>query len=561
MAIANGQKFAYFSMEVFLRNEIPTYAGGLGVLAGDMLKSGADLKIPLTAVSLLSKKGYFRQEITRAGRQVEHTDEWNPSRYMELLPAKVTVQIQNRPVTIRSWRYILESPTGWSVPIHLLDTDVEGNAPEDREITHFLYGGDERYRLKQEIVLGIGGVRMLEALGLDIKKYHMNEGHSSLLTLELLHRNEFNQQRVKELCLFTTHTPVGTAHDKFSHNLVKELLGEKNLEILKSYGGQETLNMTLLALNLSNYANGVAKRHREVTNGMFPNYNICSVTNGVHPLTWTCESFRSLYDKYMPGWANDPSLLARVDVIPDEEIWRAHLGAKKAMVDFVNRITGAGMDHDTLTIGFARRATGYKRANLIFSDIRRLKNINETGRIQLVFSGKAHIKDDIGKNHIEQICNHSERLRDLIKIAYLENYDASLASKLVAGADLWLNTPMRPLEASGTSGMKAAYNGAINFSSLDGWWVEGCIEGVNGWAIGSQRYVCDHMKTNSVREMEEQHEQDLNDLYDKLRYVIIPLYYNKRHDWIKMMKSSIGTICPYFNSHRMMHEYFIDAYS
>ncbi|MFH1821247.1 MAG: alpha-glucan family phosphorylase [Methanobacteriota archaeon] len=560
MVAANGRKIAYFSMEVGLKDEIPTYAGGLGILAGDMIRSSADLKIPLVAVVLVSKKGYFRQEITPAGRQIERTDEWEPSKFMELLPTEVNVQIQNRHVKVKAWRYVLEGSTGGSVPILFLDTDVEGNAPEDREITHFLYGGDERYRLKQEIILGMGGVRMLEALGFDVGKYHMNEGHSSLLTLELLHKHGMNSQKVRELCLFTTHTPIEAAHDKFSHDLVNELLGEKNLEILKSFGGRERLNMTLLALNLSNYANGVAKRHGEVARAMFPGYNISSITNGVHSHTCTCESFTRIYDKYLPGWANNPDLLAKVDVIPDEEIWQAHLDAKKALIDHVNKATNLGMNYDTLTIGFARRVTGYKRANLIFSDLNKLKKVNEAGKIQLIFSGKSHIKDNIGKSYIEQICAHSERLRDEIKIAYLENYDMSLASKMVSGADVWLNTPIRPLEASGTSGMKAAHNGVINFSTLDGWWVEGCIEGVTGWAIGSQRYMCWPMES-SISEMEEQYNQDLNDLYNKLNYVIVPFFYSERYGWIKMMKNSIGKISPYFNSHRMMREYFIEAYS
>jgi len=442
-------------------NEIPTYSGGLGVLAGDTIKSSADLKLPLVAVTLLSKKGYFRQEITKEGRQIEHPIEWDPSKITELLPIETKVQIQKREVRIKAWLYNVQSLTGGVIPILFLDTDVEGNLPEDKEITSFLYGGDERYRLKQEIVLGIGGARILEALGLSIRKYHMNEGHSSLLTLELLRRYGMDIDRVRELCIFTTHTPVDAGHDKFSYALVQEIMGEiVPLEVLKKFGGDaQVLNMTRLALNLSEFVNGVAKRHKDVSRTLFPGYEINSITNGVHSYTWTSESFRELYDKYMPGWANEPELLVRVGGIPDEEIWQAHMEAKKTLIDHVNKVTNVGMDYYTLTLGFARRAAGYKRANLLFSDIEKLKKTNKKGKMQIVFAGKAHPKDEMGKRLIQEIFGYIEKLKDEIKIVYLEDYDMGLAARLIPGVDVWLNTPLRPLEASGTSGMKAAHNG------------------------------------------------------------------------------------------------------
>lgn len=547
------QKIAYFSMEIALSNEIHTYSGGLGILAGDTVKSSADLRLPLLAVSLVSKKGYFKQELTHDGRQIEQEDPWEPSRFMQMLPDEVKVPIQSRDVHIRAWLYNVVSQTGGVVPVYLLDTDVEGNSPEDREITSFLYGGDERYRLKQEIVLGVGGVRILEKLGLKIRKYHMNEGHSGLLALEVLQKNEMNIDKVRDNCIFTTHTPVEAGHDKFNYDLVKEVLGNAvPIEILKRIGGEDRLNMTLLALNLSKYINGVAKRHRESSRKMFPGYEIHAVTNGIHAYTWTSESFRKLYDKYLPGWANEPNLLVRVAVIPAEEIWQAHMKAKKLLIDYVNESTNAGMDYDTLTIGFARRATEYKRANLLFSDLAKLRMINRKGRLQIILAGKAHPRDYSGKKLIEQLFSYSEKLRDEVKLVYLANYDMNIAAMLVAGVDVWLNTPLPPQEASGTSGMKAAHNGVVNFSILDGWWVEGWIEDVTGWSIGPN--------PNEQISLEERNIRELDDLYNKLEYIIVPMFYNKRDEWLNTMKNSIGKIAFFFNSHRMMRRYVTDAY-
>jgi starch phosphorylase len=539
-------------MEIALSSDMHTYSGGLGVLAGDTIRSSADLNIPLVAVTLISRKGYFRQELTQEGRQIEHPDPWSPSQFCKPLPEEVTVQIQDRDVRVKAWLYTVKGVRG-EVPVYFLDTDVKENSSEDREITSFLYGGDERYRIKQEIVLGIGGVRILEKLGVNVRKYHMNEGHSSFLALELLRKHEMNANKVRNLCVFTTHTPVEAGHDKFSYEHVREYLGEFiPFNVLKALGGQDRLNMTLLALNLSNYVNGVAKKHKITSREMFPSYEIQAITNGVHSYTWTCESFKRLYDKYLPGWAHEPEVLVKAEIIPDDEVWQAHVEAKKALIDYVNGVLNIGMDYDTLTIGFARRATEYKRQALIFSNIERLKKVNSRGRIQIIFAGKAHPRDETGKKLIEQIFNYKEALKDSSKIAYLENYDMKLAAKMVSGADVWLNTPLPPMEASGTSGMKAAHNGVINFSVLDGWWIEGWIEGVTGWAIGPAPE--EHVSTD------ERKTRELDDLYGKLEYVIIPMYYKQRDEWIWMMKNSIGKIACYFNSHRMMHRYVSEAY-
>lgn len=540
-------------MEVALSDDIHTYSGGLGVLAGDAMRSSADLNVPLVAVTLVSKKGYFRQELTDDGTQIEHPDPWDPSKHMRQLDEEVFVEIEGRPVRVKAWVYWVKGMTGGSVPVYFLDTDVEGNTSEDREITHFLYGGDERYRLKQEIVLGIGGARILEKLGINVGKYHMNEGHSSLLTLELLRKYSMDVERVRSKCIFTTHTPLESAHDKFPYELVREVLGDFiPLNLLQSLGGHDRLNMTLLGLNMSHYVNGVARRHRIVSKEIFPEYEFHAITNGIHSYTWTCEPFRRLYNRYIPGWSLEPELLARVDVIPDDEIWQAHQQAKREMLNYVNTLTGADLDYEALTIGFARRATEYKRHTLIFSDLERLKRVADAGKIQLIFAGKAHPKDFGGKMLIKRIFEAKKLLENDIKIVYLENYGLELAAKLVSGVDLWLNTPLPPKEASGTSGMKAAHNGVINFSVLDGWWIEGWIEGVTGWAIGPG--------PDEQLSEERRLTRELDDLYGKLEQVIIPLYYKNREKWIFMMKNSIGKVASYFNSHRMIFRYLVQAY-
>ena len=550
--VLKGQKIAYFSMEVGLTNEIPTYAGGLGTLAGDAIRSAADLKVPLVAVTLISKRNYFRQKLDAYGRQTEQANEWYPEKLMIQLPNEVTVQIQGRAVKVKAWLYKYKSLTGGVVPVLFLDTDVEGNTSEDREITFYLYGGNEKYRLKQEAILGLGGVRMLDALGFKVRKYHMNEGHSSLLALELLRKNSMDIDRVRELCVFTTHTPVEAGHDKFSYELVSEVLEGSHIEALRQFGGSNRLNMTLFALNLSYYVNGVAKRHQEVSSQMFAGYEIHAVTNGVHSFTWTGESFRRIFDKYLPGWAIEPELLAKVDIIPDSEIWQAHVEQKQALIEYANKAANTQLNCDVFTLGFARRATEYKRTALLFSSLDRLRSISRKGKFQAIFAGKAHPRDEGGKRLIEQIFSYAKQLKNDVEIVYLENYDMNIASKMVGGVDVWLNTPLRPMEASGTSGMKAAHNGVLNFSVLDGWWVEGWIENMTGWAIGppSSENLNDH--NFSLKETE--------DLYNKLEYVLLPTFYDRHDEWIKLMKNSIGKIAYYFNSHRMMRRYVTEAY-
>ena len=552
-----GPRIGYFSMEIALASEIPTYAGGLGVLAGDTMRTAADLSLPLVGVSLVSRAGYFVQEIDAHGRQVERSAEWQPDRWAKTLGAKVAIDLEGRPVWIRAWLYVVEGHMGGRVPVILLDTELDENRPEDRVITHHLYGGDEAYRLKQEAVLGIGGVRMLHALGFHIRQYHLNEGHSALLGLELLRWSErsppaapagsrYDVAAVRERCNFTTHTPVEAGHDRFPYELVRRTLGELvEVETLRRLAGDDALNMTRLALNLSEYVNGVAKRHAEVSAKLFPGYRVHAVTNGVHPFTWTFPSFVALYDRYLPRWCHEPELLVGVDAIPDEEIWRAHAEAKRALLERARAATGRALDPELPTLGFARRMTAYKRPDLLFSDLGRLRAIARAQPFQVVIAGKAHPRDEPGKRLIEALHHAARELADAVPVVFLPNYDMALARLLVAGADVWLNTPLPPLEASGTSGMKAAFNGVPNLSVPDGWWAEGCIEGVTGWSVGSGT---------------EPSEASAPALYEKLERAVLPLYHRDRRGWIALMKGAIGKNAYFFNSHRMMRRYATEAY-
>ena len=549
----NGSKIAYFSMEIGVRNDMPTYSGGLGVLAGDVIRSSADLMVPMVAVALVSRKGYLRQKLTASGEQHESAEEWNPEKILELAPKQVEVNIEGRIVRVQAWIYEHKSVIGGTVPILFLDTDVAGNETSDRTITDTLYGGDDRYRLKQEAILGIGGGRMLEALGYKISKYHMNEGHAALLALELLQRFDYDIEKVRKRCVFTTHTPIDAAFDRWPYELVGQVIGrEFPVGLIKELGGEEKLNMTLLAFTLSGFQNGVTKAHTKYSMKLFPHYNIRAITNGVHTHTWTSQSFHEVYDRYIPGWASEPELLVRIDKAPACEIWAAHTTNKKNLMTFLKEKTGVEMDPDALTLGFARRATGYKRPTFVFSDVTRLREINKNHPLQFVFSGKAHPKDTSGKDAIKQIFWHKEELKDAIKIVYLENYDMNIAAKLTSGVDVWLNTPYPPMEASGTSGMKAAHNGVLNFSVLDGWWIEGCIEGVTGWGIGPT--------PEEVVSDDERRRREVEDLFSKLKYVIAPKFYGDRDSWIELMKNSIGKVAYYFNTDRMMRRYITDAY-
>jgi len=556
---------AYFSMEVGVEPAMPTYSGGLGVLAGDTIRSAADLRVPMVAVTLLHRKGYFHQRLDASGWQREEPARWIIEDFLKEMLPRTSVTIEGRTVHIRAWKYDVSGVSGFNVPIYFLDTDLPENSEWDRTLTHFLYGGDQHYRLCQEVILGIGGVRMLRDLGYDrIERFHMNEGHSSLLTLELLDEearqgsreliNHEDIETVREKCVFTTHTPVPAGHDQFLLDLVNRVLGPRQvfIDLKDIFCCEGLLNMTYLALNLSRYINGVAKKHGEVSRLMFSGHTIDAITNGVHAATWVSGPFQELYDRYIPGWREDNFSLRYALNIPKQEVWEAHQTAKNELIEYVNRKTGVGMDVNMTTIGFARRATTYKRGDLLFTDIERLRTISsKTGPLQVIYAGKAHPHDQGGKETIKRIFQAKESLKKESKIAYLENYDMELGKIMTSGVDLWLNTPQPPMEASGTSGMKSALNGVPSLSVLDGWWIEGHIEGVTGWSIGETR-----------RDTEESSNwlKDASSLYEKLEYIILPLFYRDRDGFVNVMRHCIALNGSFFNTHRMILEYVLKAY-
>ncbi|MGB2907627.1 MAG: alpha-glucan family phosphorylase [Candidatus Aminicenantaceae bacterium] len=559
---SSSSSIAYFSMEVGLESSMPTYSGGLGVLAGDTLKAAADLSIPLVGVTLLHRKGYFRQGLDINGVQTESPFDWNPRDFLELMTPKISVSIEGRTVQIQAWRYLIKSLSGHSVPVFFLDTCLRENSEWDRSLTDHLYGGDQRYRLCQEAVLGMGGVAMLRALGYtEIEAFHMNEGHSALLSLALLkeHLGEKDldmatQQdiaRVRQMCVFTTHTPVSAGHDKFPMDLVVQVLGDKPARFLAA-GHANTgneLNLTSLALMFSWYVNGVSHQHEKISQDMFPEYPINSITNGVHATTWTAPAFKKLYDHHMQEWQEDSLYLRYAINIPREEIMDAHREAKQRLLKEVLRRSGQRLNDSFFTIGFARRATPYKRADLIFSDLERLRAIaRQVGRFQLIFAGKAHPHDEGGKELIRRIFAAAGALKDDIPVVYLQGYKMSLGLSLCSGVDLWLNTPMKPQEASGTSGMKAALNGVPSLSVPDGWWLEGHVEGVTGWSI------------DSGREEQDSPAAEAESLYHKLESVILPMYYEKPMDYAGIMRSAIALNGSFFTAQRMMSQYLNNAY-
>ena len=561
LRFAATRTIAYFSMEVGLDPNLPTYSGGLGILAGDTLRAMADLGVPVVGVTLLYRRGYFRQSLDTAGQQRESVVEWEPTRVLEAMSARVGVEIEGRRVAVRAWRYLVRGVSGDQVPVYFLDTDLEENDPRDRRLTDQLYGGDDRYRLSQEAVLGLGGVAMLRALGHQgIRTYHMNEGHSALLTLALLANENGGPgpsgldkgvlKAVRSKCVFTTHTPVPAGHDQFDVALVRSVLGDDHTATLQQAGCLEgALNLTKLALVFSRFVNGVAMRHGLLSQDMFPAYPIDSITNGVHAVTWTSEPFRALFDQHIPEWRHDNLYLRYAIGIPLDEIRTTHAGAKRALLQEVKRRTGVALDRDTLTIGFARRAATYKRADLLFRDVDRLRSIvRKAGPIQVIYGGKAHPRDEGGKELIRRVFEHARALAGSIKIIYLEDYEMALGKLLCSGVDVWLNNPQKPQEASGTSGMKAALNGVPSLSVLDGWWIEGRVEGVTGWAVGDSWRVASDP------------DREATSLYDKLEQEILPLYYQRPEDFDIVRRYCIALNGSFFNAQRMVQQYVANAY-
>src|ERR1700686_3466245 len=580
---------AYFSMEIALENAMPSYSGGLGVLAGDTIRAAADLRLPMVAISLLYRKGFFTQRLAEDGSQTEEPVEWRVEDFLKEETARASVSIENRHVELRCWRYSAKGVRGFEVPIYFLDADLPSNADADRSLTGALYGGDSYYRLCQEVVLGIGGVRMLRALGYnDLTRYHMNEGHAALLALQLLNdeaakagrqsiRSE-DIEKVRSKCVFTTHTPVPAGHDRFPMEYLTrafpgqtEFLDLKDassadlmkrvLQVEQDFPGLQeaarrgaSLNMTQLALNLSTYVNGVAKQHGETSRQMFPEIPIEAITNGVHAGTWTSPAFQQLFDRYIPSWREDNYSLRGALGLPAEEVWAAHLIAKHDLLETVRKKTGLKFDPEAFTIGFARRATGYKRADLILADLDRLRQIaKNAGHFQIIYAGKAHPNDGGGKDIIRRIYQAKKALRKTVPVVFLDDYNMELGGKITSGVDLWLNTLQYPLEASGTSGMKAALNGVPSLSILDGWWVEGHIEGITGWAIGEAGH-------GGAAAIVTDNDGEADSLYSKLEHVILPLFYRDRSAYLNVMRHTMAINGAFFNTRRMVQEYITQAY-
>jgi starch phosphorylase len=556
--LPNSGYVAYFSMEIAINPSMPTYSGGLGVLAGDTLRSAADLGLPLIAFTLIHRKGYFQQHLDQAGLQTEEIQPWDPAKYCTEEPARVTVSIEDRVVTIRAWRYDLQGSSGHIVPVYLLDTDVDENSGWDRGLTDHLYGGDTNYRLQQEIVLGMGGVRMASALGFRANVYHMNEGHAALLTLALLERQlgggalgvttEADIEQVRRKCVFTTHTPVPAGHDRFSTEQTARILGSDRTIRLEKLGcfRDGFLNMTLLALRFSRYTNGVAMQHAKVSRQMFPEFTIGSITNGVHATTWMSEPIQKLLDEHVPAWRLDDLYLRNAIDVPEPAILDAHSRAKEALLAEVASRTGLVFNPQVLTLGFARRAATYKRGTLMFTQPERLQKIAESaGGLQIIYAGKAHPQDEPGKALVQKVIENAAKFsNDRLRVVYLEDYAWDLGALLTAGVDVWVNNPRRPFEASGTSGMKAALNGVPSLSILDGWWIEGCIEGVTGWAI----------------EDGANDEEEANALYSKLESAVVPTYLDVPEKWARLMRNTLAFNGSYFNTHRMVKQYVSNAY-
>ena len=557
-SVPTSGQVAYFSMEIAIRPSMPTYSGGLGVLAGDTLRAAADLGIPMAAFTLLHRKGYFQQQLDSAGLQSEEVQQWNPADFCSEEAVRVTVATEGRTVTVRAWRYDMIGAFGHVVPIYLLDTDLEENSGLDRGLTDHLYGGDTNYRLQQEIVLGMGGARMAKALGLRVNVYHMNEGHAALLTLALLEEqmaggpegdaSEADIEQVRRKCVFTTHTPVPAGHDRFSTEQAIRILGSERTARLERVGcfRDGLLNMTLLALRFSRYANGVSMQHGKVSRRMFPEFAIDTITNGVHAPTWISEPVQQMLDEHLPAWRRDNLVLRSAIDLPEAEILKAHARAKEELLAEVGSRTGLVLSPKVLTLGFARRAATYKRATLLLTDPKRLKRIaEEAGGLQILYAGKAHPQDEPGKALIQQVVAEAAKLSEAdLRIVYLENYEWKLGALLTAGVDVWVNNPRRPYEASGTSGMKAAMNGVPSLSILDGWWIEGCIEGVTGWAI-----------EDGANDAEE-----ANSLYTKLERFVAPLYRDSQEKWARLMRTTLAFNGSYFNTNRMVVQYTRSAY-
>ena len=536
----------YFTAEIGLWSELHTYSGGLGVLAGDHVKSAADAGIPLVGVTLLYHQGYARQHIDNKGIQTETFPEFDPSQHLTKTDITISLHLDDEPLLAHVWKADIVGQSGHSVPVYFIDTQHEHNTPAHRSLSSRLYGGDDDMRIRQEYVLGVGGVQLFDHLDVEMQGLHLNEGHCTFAMLELLNRG-WSREELAKRSLFTTHTPVPAGHDRFDWSLVEQVVGDilpKDARTLVRNAGDSEqgarCSMSHLAVALSTSVNAVSKLNADVAMTMFDDQVIQPITNGVHHITWTSPVMASFFDKHLNGWRTQPESIANAKTLPTDELNEARETSRAQLHDYVQKTTGVEFSPERLTIGFARRFATYKRANLVFKDLERLRKIG-AGKIQFVFSGKAHPRDQGGKQLIRDIFESAEQIAEEIPVAFIENYDMHTGLMMTSGVDIWLNNPIRPMEASGTSGMKAAMNGVPNCSILDGWWPEACIHGVNGWAIGNA-------------EDDRDDDRDAENIYNVLERNVLPLWEQNSDGWSNMMKASIAASAG-FTGHRMIQDY------
>tara|TARA_B100002052_G_scaffold72227_1_gene65503 strand:+ start:65 stop:1714 length:1650 start_codon:yes stop_codon:yes gene_type:complete len=543
----------YFTAEIGLWSELHTYSGGLGVLAGDHVKSAADANIPFVGVTLLYRKGYGRQHLDKDGIQTETYRELDPAQHLQDTGMDISLPLDGGELWAKVWRADITGVSGHEVHVYFLDTFHPKNTERHLDLGLTLYGGDDWVRIRQEYLLGVGGLRLIDKLGLDVDGLHLNEGHCTFALLEMLNRGWTREQLAKRV-LFTTHTPVPAGHDRFEWEAVEEVLGDllppDAKQLVIDAGDPEEgrrISMSHLAVALSGPVNAVSNLNAWVASSMFADHHIAPITNGVHHLTWTSPMMGELFDEQLPGWREDPTKLAHAGKIPTEELTEARGVARKVLRELVQTSTGVRLDKNRLTIGFARRFATYKRANLVFSDLERLREIG-AGKIQFVFSGKAHPRDEGGKALIKSIFDSAKDLENEIPVAFLEDYSMATGLAMTGGVDIWLNNPIRPMEASGTSGMKAAMNGVPNCSILDGWWPEGCEHGVNGWAIGGADDERDDVR-------------DAKNVLDVIENEVLPAWEEGDEKWCEIMRASIATSAR-FTGARMISDYlrFYDSF-
>ena len=536
----------YFTAEIGLWSDLHTYSGGLGVLAGDHVKSAADAEIPLIGVTLLYREGYSRQHLDSDGIQSETYPVLDPSEFLEETAITIEIPLDNQTIYARVWRANIVGQTGHKVPVYFLDTTHENNSQYHQEIGQRLYGGDDDTRIRQEYLLGVGGIQLFDHLQIELNGIHLNEGHCTFAMLELLSRG-WSREELAQNSLFTTHTPVPAGHDRFDWSLVREIMGEKlpedAQELVRNAGDSEGGNrcsMSHLAVALSTSVNAVSILNAEVAETMFSEMKIRPITNGVHHPTWTSSTMTKLFDEHLPEWKANPTQLNEARSIPVEALRQARNENRKLLRKLVKEETGVEFEEHRLTIGFARRFATYKRANLVFHDLEKLREIG-AGKIQFVFSGKAHPKDEGGKQLIRDIFASAKTVEEEIPVAFIENYNMDTGLAMTSGVDIWLNNPIRPLEASGTSGMKAAMNGVPNCSILDGWWPEACKHGINGWAIGNA-------------EDDRNDPRDAANIYSTLQNDVLPSWERKDETWANLMRESIASSAG-FTGQRMIEDY------